>query len=78
MNEPINRVKCVDSAGNGGSALELFKVDYWPNDPHRWSNVWLIDSDSPRGRTVMTDDQLETFAKACLEALIAKRNQAHE
>lgn len=67
--QPIIRVECVDSAGNHGSALELSKVDYWPNDPVRWSNVWLVDSDSNRGRTVMTDAQLREFAVACLTAL---------
>lgn len=67
--QPIIRVECVDSAGNNTSALELSKVAYWPNDPVRWSNVWLVESDSPRGRTVMTDDQLRTFAISCLTAL---------
>ncbi len=73
MNEPIIRVECVDSAGNKGSALELSKVDYWPDDPMRWSSVWLVDSDSNRGRTVMTDDQLREFAMACLAALDGER-----
>lgn len=69
MTEPIIRVECRDSAGNGTSALELSKADYWPSDPVRKAHVWLIDSDSPRGRTVMTDDQLRSFATACLVAL---------